>query len=129
MDNSECTKHYPKTFSNEISIEENEFVKYRHRNDDRSVTIHGMNIDNRRVVSCNRDLCVKYDAHINVERFAQKKVIKYLHKYMHKGPDRATFVIKDNAHSTEDRSGPRYKRVDEIQQYLDCRYVSPVDAL
>jgi len=34
---------------------------------------------------------------------------------MHKGPNQATFVIEDNAHSTEDGAGPQYRRVDEIQ--------------
>ena len=58
-------------------------------------------LDNSWVVPYNRDLCVKYDTHINVERCAQKNVIKYLHKYMHKGPDRATFVIEDNVYSID----------------------------
>ena len=99
MDGSKCTKHYPKTFSNETIIEENEFVKNRHRENGSSITIHGTNIDTRWIVPYNHDLCVKYNAHINVEHCVQKKVIKYLHKYMHKGPNRVTFVIEDNAHS------------------------------
>jgi len=44
------------------------------------ITINGNQINNQRVVPHNHDLCVKYDAHINVECCAQKKVIKYLHK-------------------------------------------------
>jgi len=63
------------------------FVKYRRRDYGRKIIINGKELDNRWVDSYNRDLYVKYDAHINVERCAQKKVIKYLHKYMHKGPD------------------------------------------
>ena len=66
MDGSKCTKHYPKTFSNKTIIEENVFVKYRRRDDGRSVTIRGTNIDNRWFVPYNCDLCVKYDAHIKL---------------------------------------------------------------
>ena len=111
-------------------IEENGFVKYRRRDDGRSVTIRGKRMDNRWVIPYNRDMCVKYDAHINVERCAQKKVIKYLHKYMHKGADRATIVIEDNVQHPQQGNGPpNYEDVNEIKQYLDCRYVSPVDAV
>jgi len=85
------TKHYPKAFTSNTIIEENGFVRYRHRDDGRMITINGNQIDNRWVVPYNRDLCVKYDAHINV-----KKVIKYLHKYMRKGPERGTFSLEEN---------------------------------
>ena len=68
MDGGSCTKHYPKVLSNDTIIEENSFVRYRRRNDGRSVTIHGKSIDNRWVVPYNCDLCVKYDAYINTER-------------------------------------------------------------
>ena len=47
---------------------------------------------NERLVPYNRDLCVKYDAHINVECVAVRSVIKYLYKYVHKEHDRATIV-------------------------------------
>jgi len=45
------------------------------------------------VVPYNRDLCVKYDAHINVERVAMRRVVKYLYKYVHKGHDRAPLKV------------------------------------
>jgi len=73
------TKHYLKAFTNYITIEGNGFVRYRRRDDGKMITINGNHIDNRWVVSYNRDLCMKYDALINVECCAQKKVIKYLH--------------------------------------------------
>ena len=41
----------------------------------------------------NRDLCVKYDAHINVERVAVHSVVKYLYKYVHKDHDHATIIL------------------------------------
>jgi len=58
---------------------------------------------------------VKYDAHINIERCAQKKAIKYLHKYMHKGRDQAAFFIEDNVDTTNAGGDPQYREVDEIK--------------
>ena len=49
---------------------------------------------------------------------------------MHKGPDRATIVIQDNVQNGDNgRDSYHYEVVDKIKQYLDCRYVSPVDAI
>jgi len=110
-DGGSCTKHYPKSFCDDTTIEENGFVRYRCRNDGRSVTIHGKNIDNRWVVLYNRDLYVKYDAHINVECCAQKKVIKHVHKYMHKGPNQATIVVQDNIQNANNGRGPHHYKV------------------
>ena len=41
------------------------------------------------------------------------RCVKYIHKYIYKGHDRATMVLGG---------------VDEIQQYLDARYIGPVEA-
>ena len=130
MDGNSCTKHYPKSFCDETIIKENESVKYRCQDDGWSVTIRGKNMDNRWVIPYNHELCVKYDAHNNVERCAQEKVIKYLHKYMHKGYDRATIIIEDNVQNLKHGISSRhYQDINEIKQYLDCRYVSQVDAI
>jgi len=90
-------------------------------------SLSGKELDNCWVVPYNCDLCVKYDAHINIEKCAQKKVIKYLHKYIHKGPDQATFVIEDNVDSTDAGGYPQCRKVDEIKQYLDGRYISSIE--
>ena len=60
------------------------------------MVVNGREIDSQWVVPYNRDLCIKYDAHINVERIAVRSVIKYLYKCVHKGHDRATIVIEGN---------------------------------
>jgi len=39
MDGSLCTKHYPKPFTNDTTIEENGFVRYRRTDDGRMVVI------------------------------------------------------------------------------------------
>ena len=67
------------------------------RNNNMTYRINDFDVDNRWVVPYNCDIIVRYDSHINIERCAHSKVIKYLYKYIHKGPDCATIVIKDNS--------------------------------
>ena len=98
------------------------------RDDGGKIIINGKESDNHWVIPYNQDLCAKYDAHINFEHCAQKKVIKYLHKYMHKGPDRATFVMEENVKTTEGGREPQHREVDKIKQYLDSRYISSIEA-
>jgi len=80
------------------------------------------------VVPYNRDLCIKYDAHINVERVAVRNVVKYLYKYVHKGHDHATIVLESGTRH-DDSEQPRndFQR-NEIQEYLNCHYVSTVES-
>jgi len=73
MDGGSCTKHYPKSFCDDTIIEESDFVRYRCKDDDKSVIIRGKNIDNIWVVPYISDLCVKYNAHINVKCCAKKQ--------------------------------------------------------
>jgi len=67
MDGGSYIKYYPEVFSDDTIIEKNGFVRYRYRNDDRSVTIHGKSIDNEWVVPHKHDLYVNYDTYINIE--------------------------------------------------------------
>ncbi|CAN1162471.1 ATP-dependent DNA helicase PIF1, partial [Linum perenne] len=53
-----------------------------------TATKGGTVLDNRYVVPFNRNLLVLFQAHINVELCHQGRVIKYLFKYLTKGPDR-----------------------------------------
>ncbi|XP_058784184.1 uncharacterized protein LOC131658953 [Vicia villosa] len=50
--------------------------------------------------------------------------IKYLFKYIHKGYDR----IGASVVAFKSNTGLRHECVDEIKQYLDCRYVYPSEA-
>ncbi|KAM0880860.1 hypothetical protein ACQ4PT_033300 [Festuca glaucescens] len=116
MINGKCSKHFPKLFCEETSIDEEGFPVYRRRDDGNTVEKNGVKLDNGYVVPYNRDLIVKYQAHINVEWCNKSRSIKYLFKYIHKGEDRATAVL---------RTG---KNHDEIQMYLDARYLSAGEA-
>lgn len=80
----------------------------------------------------NRGLLVKYQAHINVERCNRSQSIKYLFKYIGKGPDKATVVIEPSNGSSQglDVTAPAAQQVqlDEVKNYLSCRYVSSAES-
>jgi len=65
-----------------------------------------------------------YQAHVNIEYCNKSNSIKYLFKYVNKGPDRAIIQISSN--SAESTNTPI---VDEIKNYYDCRYLSPCEAV
>jgi len=67
------------------------------------------------VVPYSPYLSLRYKAHINVEICGSVKAVKYIHKYIYKGGDRAT-VILDDEH-------------DEIKRYLHGRYIGPTEAV
>jgi len=58
------------------------------------VVANGRKINNKWVVPYNRDMCIKYDTHINVERVAMRSMMKYLYKYVHEGHDRASITLE-----------------------------------
>jgi hypothetical protein len=62
---------------------------------------------------------MKYQDHVNIEYCNKSNCIKYLFKYIHKGVDRDTATLRSN----DDEC------VDEIQQYYDCRFLSPSELI
>ncbi|XP_021979413.1 uncharacterized protein LOC110875525 [Helianthus annuus] len=80
-------------------------------------------LDNRSVVPYNKTLLRRYQAHINVEWCNQAASIKYLFKYINKGPDRTEVAIIQN-----DEEGHRQNGKDEIKKHYDCRYLSACEA-
>lgn len=81
------------------------------------------------VVPYNRGLLVKYQAHINVERCNHSQSIKYLFKYIGEGPD----AVMEHADGVSTVTGSststlREKQLDEVKNYLSCRYVSYAEA-
>ncbi|KAG3081284.1 hypothetical protein PI125_g20215 [Phytophthora idaei] len=89
-------------------------------------------VHNRWVVPYNPYLCQKYNCHINVEICSTVQSVKCLYKYVYKGQDRATVALRtrrtDGDASAADDTGTNNRPVDEIQQYLDARYLSPPEA-
>lgn len=109
----------------QTTIDSNGFANYRRKDDGRYVIKNGIALDNRFVVPYNRDLVVRYQAHINVEWCNKSRAIKYLFKYINKGPDRVRATLEDiGANDTQ-----RTSQIDEIKNYLDCRYISAHEAI
>ncbi|GJV20163.1 ATP-dependent DNA helicase PIF1-like protein [Tanacetum coccineum] len=91
-----CSKHFPKPYYAETVINQGGCPIYRRTDDKVCVKKGNFTFDNKHVVPYNRYLLLKYHAHINVEWCNRLKAIKYLFKYLNKGPDRATIVIQEN---------------------------------
>jgi len=118
-----CHKGYPRDFLEETTVPENGYPLYRRRNTGRSFmipvpgsggTLTAM-IDNRRVVPYSPYLSLRYNAHINVEVCGSVQAVKYIHKYIYKGGDRATVSVESEH--------------DEIKRYLHGRYLGPTEAV
>ncbi|AQK52684.1 hypothetical protein ZEAMMB73_Zm00001d050541 [Zea mays] len=116
-----CKNHYPRPFSDTTLQGKDLYPIYRRRDDDRKEKVRGCELDNRWVVPYNPYLLRLFNCHINVEACGSIKAVKYLFKYIYKGHDRASVVMRDASKADDD--------VDEIKQYRDARWVTPPEAL
>uniref|UniRef100_A0A915E219 Helitron helicase-like domain-containing protein n=1 Tax=Ditylenchus dipsaci TaxID=166011 RepID=A0A915E219_9BILA len=112
-----CSKRFPKEFRSDTAIGNDSYALYARPKDGRTFEKNGVTMDNRWVVPYNEFLCLRYDAHINVEVCASVRSVKYLYKYVYKGHDKARMVIEKDGKDVIDH--------DEIRQFVDMRYVSP----
>ncbi|CAN0874980.1 ATP-dependent DNA helicase PIF1 [Linum grandiflorum] len=94
MQDERCSKFFPKPYASETTFDDHGHVTYRRRETNVSAFKSGAVLDNSYVVPYNRDLVVKYQAHINVEICHKGQLIKYLFKYITKGPDRSSLVAE-----------------------------------
>ncbi|KAK9683396.1 hypothetical protein RND81_10G137800 [Saponaria officinalis] len=115
-----CSKRFPKQFNERTTIDGDGYPMYRRRDNGVTIEKSGVRVHNGYVVPYNPDLLSKYRAHINVEWCNQARSIKYLFKYINKGYDRVTV-------SATHSSSP--DQIDHIQEYYDCRYISPCEAV
>ena len=112
-----CSKKFPKEFAVATEWPQGGQVVYRRRSpqdggEKAKRNGKGFEFNNSWVVPYNPFLLLKYNCHINVESCNSLKAIKYLFKYLFKGSDRARVKFEG----------------DEIQYYLDCRYVGVCEA-
>ena len=107
---------------------EDGFPIYRRRNNGRFVERNEVKLDNRFIVPHNIELLVKFQAHINVEWCNRSRSIKYLFKYITKGPDRATLILEENLHVDSLTGVQHMTDTNEVKTYLNCRYVSAIEA-
>ncbi|XP_074371907.1 uncharacterized protein LOC141712757 isoform X3 [Apium graveolens] len=122
MSNGQCTKHYPKSFRDATTLDDDGYTIYRR---DMKITVecNGIHLDNRHVVPYHRGLLVKYQGHINVEWCNRSLSIKYLFKYIGKGPDTATIRLeqgRQHQHGSEDASSSVWRNnCDEEVKFCD----------
>ena len=67
MRNGRCTKQYPKKFGKRAIINEVGFLKYRRRDDGRTIQKKDCALNNRYIAPYNAELLSKYGYDINVE--------------------------------------------------------------
>nr|GFB09542.1 hypothetical protein [Tanacetum cinerariifolium] len=100
--------------------------------------LHGPCGNDSRAATCNVEgKCSKHfpkpfyveTVHINVEGCNRSKAIKYVFKYLNKVPDRATIVIQENVQKGQGMTKKKITMVDEIKNYLNCRYLAPCEAV
>ncbi|XP_043469512.1 uncharacterized protein LOC122503140 [Leptopilina heterotoma] len=121
-----CTKNYPKPFSPKTNYESKNYPEYRRRNDGKKIIFYNRDgsikctADNSMIVSYNPYLSKKFACHINLVACGSTGGIKYLFKYCYKGHDYAIVGYKDDN---------QVMHYDEIQNYLNTRYVCPPEAM
>jgi hypothetical protein len=128
MKDGKCSKNYPKKFQEETSIDENGFILYRLRNNGRFIIKGNARLDNRWIVPTNLLLLKQYGAHINVEWCNKSIFIKYLFKYVTKGPDRSKGFLKKVQENEDVPYDNETNCRDEVQEYLDSRYICDKDS-
>lgn len=129
MEKGKCSKYYPQEFQNETTFTNNGFTQYRRRDTTIYIRRDNHNLDNRWVIPHNLFLLNKYQAHINIEYVNKSKLLKYLCRYVNKGPDKATITFE---HIKKEGDGNTYKDkkdIDEIKEYLDYRYMCGLDTI
>ena len=117
-----CSKDFPKSFQLETEMTEFSYPVYRRRapkDGGRTAEIERrgkkITIDNQSIVPYNPFLLLKNDCHFNVEIVMCVVSVKYLYKYISKGPDRIIMKITDENKQFEK---------DEVERFQNCRYIS-----
>jgi hypothetical protein len=128
MKKGKCSKYYPKQFQDETNFTEIGFTQYRRRDTGIYMSRDNHNLYNGWVVPHNIKLLKKYQAHINVEYVNKSRLLKYLCKYIHKGPDKA-MVLFEHTQKNDQQANQAPKDIDEIKEYLECRYICEQDAI
>jgi len=136
MEQGKCKKRYPCSFSEETRCDVDKYPEYWRRQirifvDPKTQRV----VDNQWIVPYNLHLATKYHAHINVEICLSISSVKYLYKYVYKGPDRATAVVERRANTLGQESNMQaviangeWQNRDEIKAYLEGHYVYASEA-
>jgi hypothetical protein len=88
-----CRKKFPKPYEMETRFDSEGRVYYKRSRTADVVLKNDVALDSAYVVPYNPMLCKVFNAHINVEYRGWSMLIKYLFKYISKGPDRVKFKV------------------------------------
>jgi len=113
--NRKCSKHFPKKYRERTDWTENSYPLYARPDNGLVFERNGARFTNQYVIPYCPQLLLLFDCHLNVEISAGLETIKYLSKYIYKGPDRATMEISGGMQ-------------DEIKAHLDGRFIGPTEA-
>ncbi|XP_076035731.1 uncharacterized protein LOC143021850 [Oratosquilla oratoria] len=120
-----CGKGFPKPCRDNFLFGNNGYPLYKRRavgegghSFTKKVKGEEATINNSWVVPYNPYLCLKYNAHINVECSNSIKTIAYVTKYVNKGCDRILVT----------KSGENDQIVNEVKNYKEARYVNANEA-
>ena len=119
-----CGKKFPMSESITTFIPTDSTPKYRRRlpaNNGAMFLRNGFHVDNSWVVPYNPFLLLKYNAHINVEVVHSVQAVKYLYKYINKGPDRIMVAVTEESHNEPEERN-------EVQEFVNARYISASEA-
>ena len=138
FDSGYCTVRFPKKYEKYTIANNDSYPKYKRRAPKNGgvqliKTIRNSNnhdkrrskvINNGYVVPYNAGLLLRYNCHLNVEVCSTVKAVKYIYKYIYKGPDRAMFELQKQQENKENKD----KTHDEIQRHINGRYISSTEA-
>ncbi|XP_071700127.1 uncharacterized protein [Rutidosis leptorrhynchoides] len=128
MDRFVCTKKFPKSLNMNTYFDKNGYAQYRRRNTGVTTKKGGVDLDNSYVVPYNCNLCLIFHAYINVEYCGWTMLIKYLFKYISEGTDRIVMRASRDIGQQQSETENRSRRVDEIQNFIDGRFICPYEA-
>ncbi|KAK9068544.1 hypothetical protein SSX86_012659 [Deinandra increscens subsp. villosa] len=129
MHGGTCYKNFPKPYESVTRIDDKGRAFYRRRQNSQKVQKGRAIVDCGYVVPYNKDLSLRFRAHINVEHCGWSMMIKYLFKYISKGPDRVKYSVGSGGNGNEiGSSSATDDTIDEIKNFVDGRFICPHEA-
>ena len=93
MVNGKYSKHFPKEYRERTDWAKDSYLLYARPDNGLVFEHNGARFTNQYVVPYCPQLLLLFDCHLNIEISTRLGTVKYLSKYIYKGPDRATMEI------------------------------------